>query len=220
MKTLQLTLLLALIPTFLFCSDRGYDELYGFWYDDYTNTTLEIKHTRKGIKVKEHGGWFPKWRRYNAMGRGVFDDCDGRVIIKRGYNQIEYRKGRRRSTVLYREGRDRGRGYRDRDYRDREYGYGDDRYDDGYRYPSVRSYGRTRSADRYCGSWSNRDRRISLSIEAFGRGFRARYGNDWTYYTPYRDHYRDRRGNRYYFDDDYLCWDSYDGKRRLRFRRG
>lgn len=208
MKAYKITLLLALIPTFLFSFDTSYDDLRGYWLDDYRDTRLEIQQTRTGIRVIERGGLFPKWRRYDYVGRGVFDDYNGRIIIKRGYNQIEYRRGRRGSIALYRDG-----------YRPRSYGNGYSGYSRDYRNPSVRSYGRSRGIDRYFGRWYDRGRGINLRIEAYGQGFRARYGNTWTYYTPYRDYYRDQRGNRYYFDDDYLCWDSYDGRRRLRFRR-
>lgn len=211
MKVLRLFMLLALIPTFTFASSSSGAELYGLWYDNYSDTRLEIKHTRRGIKVKHHGGLFPRWHTYNFMGRGLYDDCDGKVIIVRGYDQIEWRKGRRRSIVLSR--------YADRGYRDRPY----DRYNDGYSTNRNRSYDRSYdrrpSRDRYYGSWYNSDRGFNLSIEAFGAGFRARFGKDWTYYEPYQDHYRDRRGNRYYIEDRYLSWRSFDGRKRLRFRR-
>jgi len=215
MNTMKLIILLALIPTFLLSSDSRGEELYGVWYDNYSDTKLEIKHTRRGIKVKHHGGLFSRWRTYNYMGRGLYDDCNGKVIISRGYDQIEWRKGRRRSIVLSR--------YNDYNRGDSYHSF--DSYDNR-EYPTSRSrsYGRsyptTYRRDNYCGAWYNSDRGYSLSIEAYGgRGFRARLNNVWTYYEPYNDHYRDRRGNRYYINDGYLSWRSYDGRRKIRFRK-
>lgn len=206
MKVLKLIYLLALIPTFLFSSSTRGEELYGLWYDDYSDTKLEIKHTRKGIKVKHHGGWFSKWRTYNYMGRGLYDDCDGKVIIVRGYDRIEWRKGRRRSVTLTR-------------YND--YG-GYDRYRDDRDYYSSKRSGnsnRTYGRDQYCGDWYCDDRGFNLSIESYGNGFRARFDNKWSYYEPYDDHFRDRRGNRYTIDNNNLTWRSYNGKKRLKFRK-
>ncbi len=208
MNALKLVFLLALIPTLLQSSETRGEELYGLWYDNYSNTKLEIKYTRKGIKVKHHGGLFSRWRTYNYMGRGLYDDCDGKVIISRGYDQIEWRKGRRRSILLSR-------------YND----YGRyDNYDRDYSTSRSRSYNPSYNSsyrrNQYYGDWYNNDRGLNLRVEAFGgRGFRVRFDNRWTYYEPYRDHYRDRRGNRYYLNDRYLSWRSHDGKRRLRFRR-
>ncbi len=173
MNAMKLVILLALVPTLLLSSDSRGEELYGLWYDDYSDTKLEIKHTRKGIKVKHHGGLFSRWRTYNYMGRGLYDDCDGKVIILRGYDQIEWRKGRRRSIVLSRYGDYGGYNrYRDRDYyptsRSRS-------YDRNYRRPITRN--------SYYGNWYNNDRGFNLSIESYGRrGFRAWFDNRWTYY--------------------------------------
>jgi len=58
MRVLQTFFLLALIPTFLHSSPSRTGELYGLWYDSYSDTKLEIKHTRRGVKVKHHGGFF------------------------------------------------------------------------------------------------------------------------------------------------------------------
>ena len=100
MKAMSTVFLLALIPTFLFSFNSRGGELYGLWYDNYTDTKVEIKHSRKGIRVKEHGGWFRKWRTYNYMGRGLYDDCDGRVIVVLGHNRIEWRKRRRGRPII------------------------------------------------------------------------------------------------------------------------
>lgn len=209
MNLLKLVFLLALIPTLLHSSEdtRG-KELYGLWYDNYSNTKLEINYTRRGIKVKQHGRLFGRWRTYSYVGRGLYDDYDGRVIVSRGYNQIEWRTGRNRRLVLSR--------YNSYDRYDN--------YDRGYTTSRSRSYNPSYnslySRDQYCGTWYNNDRGYNLRVEAYGgRGFRVRFDNQWSYYEPYKDHYRDRRGNRYYLKDKYLTWRSNDGKRSLRFRR-
>ena len=213
MKALCTFFLLALIPTFLFSNYSRSGDLHGLWYDNYTNTEIEIKHSRKGIRVKERGGWFRKWRTYNYMGRGLYDDCDGRVIVVLGRNRIEWRHGRRgRRVVLTR-------------YDD--YGYNDYRpnnnYNNDWSYDQRDRRGRGRSGRfgprDYTGNWFCQDRGLNLTIQLSGNGFRARSGRDWVYYEPYRDHYRDRRGNRYYLNDRGLTWQSRDGRKELRFGR-
>ena len=208
MRLLYAFVLLSLIPTLLSSMDAQRGDLHGFWYDDYSGKKIEIKHTRKGIEVKSHGGWFNRWRRYNYMGRGLYDDCNGRVLLLLGPNRIEWRDRGNPPIVLYR-------------YRD--YGYGDPYYDDysyGHRGRNDRRNNRRYGRDAYQGSWYCSDRRLSLNIEIYGNGIRARSGNGWVYYEPYNDHFRDRRGNRYYLDNRDLTWQSYDGKRRLKFRKG
>ncbi len=211
--------LLAWIPTLLLSSNSLSHELYGVWYDDYSNTKLEIKHSRKGIKVKSHAGWFHKWRTYNYMGRGLYDDCDGRVIVVLGQNRIEWRKGYRRSPILLKRYHDYDRyNYRDGydyqgDYGNRGYDYRNDRSNN--RNYQQSGYGR----DAYSGDWYCSDHKLNLRIELSGSGLRARSGNKWTYYEPYDDHYRDKRGNRYYLDNRDLSWHSFDGKKRLKFGR-
>ena len=213
MKAISTIILLALIPTFLFSSNSRGGELFGLWYDAYTDTRIEIKHVRKGIRVKEHGGLFRRWRTYNYMGRGLYDDCDGRVIVVLGPNRIEWSKGRRdRRIVLSRYDDfgyydyDRGRGY-----------YDDWSYDRGDRRRNTRSgrYGR----NAYAGDWFCQDHGISLTIQLSGNGFRAGARGNWVYYEPFGDHYRDRRGNRYYLNDRELTWRSFDGRRSMRFGR-
>ena len=220
MKVLKITLLLALIPTFLLCAESVSDDLYGYWYDDYTNTTLEIKNSERGLRVKQHGGLLPRWRDYKYLGRGVFDDYDGRVIVSRGYDQIEYRNGNRPSIQLYRNtgsntsyGSD-NYGYQSDSYDGNSYDY--NAYNTGYDdYTAGPPYG----VDAYCGRWSSYSRGYNIRIQPYRRGFRVRYGNTWSYYTPYRNYFRDRRGNRYYFQGRSLRWRSYDGRSSRRYRR-
>ncbi|GEM_PF-2098305 len=223
MRAMKITIMLALIPTFLLCADSVSDDLYGYWYDEYTNTTLEIKNSEYGLRVKQHGGLLPKWREYKYLGNGVFDDYDGRAIISRGYNQIEYRNGNRGSIQLYRE-----RGASNRSYRSDDYSYPTTSYGgDGYGGSYNNSYSNYNSGSQYCapvssycGSWNSYDRGgYGIRIERYRSGFRARYGNSWTYYRPYRNYFRDRRGNRYYFRGNSLRWRSYDGRRNRRYRR-
>lgn len=209
MNALKLVFLLALIPTLLHSSEdtRG-EELYGLWYDNYSNTKLEIQYNRRGIRVKQLGGLFSRWRNYSYVGRGLYDDYNGRVIVARGYDRIEWRSGRNRRVVLSRYD---------------SYGRHDN-YDRGYTTSRNRSYSPSYNTsygrEQYCGSWYNNDRGYNLRVEAYGgRGFRVRFDNRWTYYEPYQDHYRDRRGNRYYLNNRSLSWRSHDGKRRLQFRR-
>lgn len=222
-------ILLALVPTSLYtASPSSNRQLHGLWYDVYSGIQLEIKHHRKGIKAREIRNYRnkKKWRTFYRMGRGVFDDCDGRVIIANGYGEITYRTGRRRS---YRLTRERDYGYDAYDYRRNERWYDRDYDDYGSIYGDYdrdRRRGRDRdrwlnNRDRYCGDWHCSDHDLYLQIEAYRDGFRARRrGGGWTYYNPWRNgQYRDRRGNTYYFDDGYLTWQSRDRKRRFRFKK-
>ena len=225
MKDFILLVLLAMISTGTIYSSpfTDYDRLEGYWYDDYTDTQLEIKSTRKGIKVRQKYGRRSKsWRRYNHMGGGLYDDCKGSVIIAISRNTIKWKTGYGRPIVLNRYDSYGRRGYGDScDYN----------YNSGYGYNSGRSgynynYGRNRSSRRayapkdYCGDWYSDSRGLNLSIEIFGNGLRARRkGQSWTSYDSYGyNDYRDRRGNRYFFDGGELCWQSYDRRRTYRFK--
>ena len=184
MRAMKITIMLALIPTFLLCADSVSKDLYGYWFDEYSNTTLEITNSQKGLRVKQHGGLFPKWREYKYLGRGVFDDYDGRVIISRGYNQIEYRNGKRGSVQLYRDSHSSyGSDSYGGDYYDDD-SYSSNTYDQGTS-DSYGSYNTYASGDQYCapvsaycGSWNSYDRGgYGIRIERYRSGFRARYGN-------------------------------------------
>ena len=211
MKHLVKKSLLAAIPTLLilFLSYDAKAEIFGLWYDYYTDTKIEIKPSRNGVKVKHHGGFLRKWRTYNYMGRGVYDDCNGRVIVVLNYDRIRWKTGNyRRSVELTRFNE---YGYRDR----RSRNFRNDRFDYDY---GRRGYGN--ALDAYCGEWSCNATGVNLRISAYGNGFRAYANNRWSYYEPYQDYYRDRRGNRYYFDNGELCWQDYRGRDRRRFRKG
>ncbi len=215
MKNAWILFCLALIPTNLVLADHLLDHnLYGLWYDAYSDTHLEIKDHRRGLKARRivHGRK-KKWRTYYGMGRGVFDDCDGRTLIVLGPNRIEWRQGRR-NTIIFR--RSRGSLFDSRRYRGNDRYYDESRSDYGYR-----DWNR-RFRDDYCGEWYCEDYGLRLHIESYRDGFRARrHGRDgWTYYSPYgRNGFRDNRGNRYYFDGDDLIWSSGRDRRHLRFRK-
>jgi len=223
MRQYLLYFTLALIPTVLSSSPitpKSYYFIEGTWYDDYTNTQLEIRNHRRGIKVRRNGR---KWKTFNDMGRGVFDDCKGSAIVMLRSGEIKYRRKRKRPIYMSRYN-SYGRGDYNRG------GYGRDRYDrDDYygqgrsRRDRDRSRGNNGYRDKYCGQWYCNDRGINLTIETYGsEGIRARIGNDdWSYYDDYRNNrFFNNRGNGYYFDNDVLIWSSRNGRRKLRFRKG
>lgn len=210
MKYLTFLVLLALMPTNLLSSSaKSSNNIHGLWVDHYSDTKLQIKHHRKGIKVRRIiYGKKKKWRTYYRMGRGVYDDCKGKAIIAMGRNRIEWRKGRRNYAVLSR--------YDDYGYRN-DYG---NRYD--YDYYDRRGYrGYNGGISRFFGDWYCADYGLELNIQSYRDGFRARRpGGDWTYYNRYNDReYRDRRGNSYYFDGDRLIWESRDRRRKFKFSK-
>jgi hypothetical protein len=187
------------------------NRIEGVWYNDRTDTQLEIDDHRKGIKVREitrHKKY--RWDTYYAMGRGVFDNCDGSVIIVLDRGVIEWRQSRyRRSIVLSRANR-----------------YGNFNRDNYYDRDQSRSYNRQsnygRSKSDYCGDWYCADQRLYLEIREYGDGFRARRPNkEWIYYELDRNgRYRDAKGNYYYFDDSgALSWGSADNNRRFSFSK-
>ena len=217
MRHYLLFLVVALMPTVLSSSPvfSSYYGLEGIWYDDYSDTQLEIRSHRRGIKVRRNG---KRWRTFNEMGHGLFDDCKGSIIVYRGRGEIQYRRKRRNSIYLSRYNKYNRRSNYTRSceidpYRrnqNSDYGYGNRGNNYGYR-------------DQYCGSWYCEDQGFNITIEAYGRGgIRARHGiDDWVYYNTYRNsRYSNSRGSGYYFDDDVLIWSSRNGRRKLRFRKG
>jgi hypothetical protein len=213
MKALYTFFAILMLPLTGINAERPGTYLEGLWLDDYSNTKIEIKSTRRGIKVKEYRGFFRKWRTYVYRRDGVFDDCNGRLIIKRGYDEIEWRQGYGKKSYLnrydqYGYGRSSNRDYDYNNYNGRSQG---------------RTYGRSQSKystrDRYCGDWYCDDQGYSLSVEPYGSGFRASFNNQWSYYEPYKGYYKDYRGNRYYIEDDYLIYRGVKNNRRLKFRK-
>lgn len=73
------------------------------------------------------------------------------------------------------------------------------------------------------GYWLNTRNHVGIDIEETSHGIRVRRTdqNKWYQYDRIRvDQYRDSQGNTYYqFDNDELEWESYDGRRRIKFRR-
>lgn len=217
MKSIIMYFVLAWIPITMTHASTSSDARYleGLWYDYSTDTYLEIKDHRKGIKAREiYRNRKKGWDTYNRMGRGVFDNCDGRAIIVLDRGQIQWKTGRRgRGIILERAYQGRGRAI---DY---------DRYNDQRRYGDTRYNSLSRSysysCDQYLGNWYNADRRLYLEIIRYGNGFRARRpGNEWIYYERDQyNNYRDNRGNRYYFDNNELCWESSDRNDRYRFSK-
>lgn len=206
MRQMYYMLLMVALPTglFAFSNSESSATLWGNYYDPYSNTEILIKDHRRGIRVRVNGR---RWRTYNYMGRGIYDDCNGRVIQNLGYGDIKYIIGRRRNTIIL----SRSSNNRFNDYRPSRYSNYNNR---GNQFGSY-------AVDRFCGSWGCSDPGITLRIEAYGNGFRARNNAEaWVYYDRYQDgSYRDRRGNRYYFDNQDLCWSSNRGNRIIRFRR-
>lgn len=184
--------------------------LEGLWYDNRTDIQVEIDDHRKGVKVREITRYRKhKWDTYFSMGRGVYDNCNGSVLIVLDRGLIEWRPFRsRRSIFLNRVTRNR-------------YNQDSQRWDDhGWSYHTD---ARNRySPSDYCGDWYSARHREYLEIREFREGFRARRpGGDWVVYERDRDNrFSDRRGNIYYFDESgSLCWQSRDGKRLINFRK-
>lgn len=196
-------------------TDR-HEALLGFWYEPGKNTQLEIRYHYDGIKVREIERNRRKgWDVYRYMGRGLYDNYDGRIIKVTDYNEIRWKKGRKRSRYLV----------KDRNYNRSRYGRS---YRSYPRYDECApgSYRRDRYSSSYdqtyTGSWYCDDENLYLEIERYGDGIRARRPRRaWVYYDgDRRSGYRDRKGNRYFFDDNgYLCWQSRDTRRIHRFRR-
>ena len=198
-------LVVALPTTALFSHSDNSDAsassyLNGNYYDSYSGTTISISANRRGINARINNR---RWRTFNHVGNGVYDDYNGRVIVNLGYGDIQYVRGNSRNAlVLSRSQRANTRGR------------------SGYN-----NYGGNRSnrydVSPYCGSWRSYNSGGRLFIEAYGSGFRARNNRgSWSYYSGHRDgSFRDRFGNRYYFDNRNLYWSSSSGKRRIRFRR-
>ncbi len=73
------------------------------------------------------------------------------------------------------------------------------------------------------GHWLNARNHIGIDIEETSQGIRVKRTDQvkWYQYDRIRDdQYRDDRGNTYYqIGNDGLEWESYDGQRRLRFKR-
>ncbi|MFT4565312.1 MAG: hypothetical protein ACI9FN_000265 [Saprospiraceae bacterium] len=201
-------LLIVILPTGLYSSKTSdyLSRVSGVYFDRYSDTEILIKPHRKGIKAKVNGS---KWRTYNYRGQGLYDDCNGRLIFDIGYGQIQYQRRSRRNLITL-----------------EQYGGNEDRYFYDRDRDSQRAYGRSSSyrsgIDRFRGSWQSTNRGLSLSIELFGKGFRARRPNqEWVYYDRYNNNeYRDRSGNRCYFEGNDLIWGARDGRRSFRFRRG
>jgi len=123
--------------------------------------------------------------------RGVYDDYNGRVIINLGRGQIKYVRGNSRNALVLSR--------RQRSFNRNRSGFNSFRGNRSGRF-DVRPY---------CGTWTSYGSGGRLFIEAHGSGFRARRDGS----------FRDRRGNRYFFDNRNLIWSSRSGKRRVRFRR-
>ena len=194
MRTLYMTLLALIMTSFGSAAPIDHrDYLEGLWSDRYSGLLLEIKTTRRGIKVRSRDGWRDRWRTFIHRGNGLYDDCDGQLILVHDYDRIEWRRGRRQRVLLARH-------------------QSFDRY-------RLGGFSRLDALDRFCGNWHCDERGISFSIERYGDGFRASFEGRTTYYDPFQGYYRDRRGNRCFLDGDQLIWLSEDGRRRLRFRR-
>lgn len=187
------------------------NRIEGIWFDNRTDTQLEIDNHRKGIKVREITRFKKyRWDTYYSMGRGVFDNCDGSVIVVLDRGVIEWRQSRYRRPILLSRRYGQGDYYRN-DYSDNA----QNRY-----YENRPQYGRNRSD--FNGDWYCADQRLYLEIREYNNGFRARRPNkEWVNYEIDRDgRYRDKNGNLYYFDEvDSLFWQSADNKRRFSFER-
>lgn len=206
MRTNLLYLLFVLAPTEILPAEYNFVHLEGYWEDVDGHIQIEIQDHRKGIKVRELDHRYKsKWRTYNDMGRGVYDDCDGNVLILSSRGELKWKRSfDRRPVYLVRQG------YSYRNSRD---------YD---RAPISNSrYDRYSNSSRYAGNWYCDQFGLDLEISLYGNGFRARNADrDWVYYDRYEDNdYRDKHGNRYCFEEGNLVWCSSDGKRRFRFNK-
>jgi len=207
MRRIIQLLLIVILPTGLFSLSNAdhISRISGIYFDGYSDTEIIIKSHRNGIRAKVNGS---KWRTYNYRGKGLYDDCNGRLIFDIGYGAIQYQRRNRSALITLEQFGRRTDGYT----------YGRDDYRPNS-YSNSRSY--RSEIDRYRGNWHNSRQGLSLSIELYGNGFRARRPNEeWVYYDRYNDReYRDRRGNKCYFDGNELIWGARDGRRSFRFRR-
>lgn len=204
MKQFYVLFLLAVIPATTLISSSARRDLSGIWTDRYSGIQLEIRHVRKGIKVRVRSYRGKRhWRTYYSMGRGIYDDCRGNYIYAAGRNQIEWRSQFKRRSLILR--RHRGSHYTPYDSRG-EYWTGGPSYE----------------RDDYLGDWYCSDYGLNLEIRTYQSGFRARRrGGDWIYYDreDNGNRFRDDRNNAYTFEGDNLIWRSRDGRRSYRFKR-
>jgi len=204
MRQLIFFLLVVALPTALFSSINidasASSYLNGNYYDSYSGTAISISAHRRGINAQINNRG---WRAFNHIGNGVYDDYNGRVIINLGRGQIKYVRGNSRNALVLSR--------RQRSFNRNRSGFNSFRGNRSGRF-DVRPY---------CGTWTSYGSGGRLFIEAHGSGFRARNNRGaWSYYSRHRDgSFRDRRGNRYFFDNRNLIWSSRSGKRRVRFRR-
>ncbi len=186
---------LAVPATDILYSANSYGQLEGIWYDLRENVFVEIRLGRRILQVREirSNGRAKAWREYNDMGRGFFDDCRGSVIIYIDPQTIKWKRKNRSISVLHKERRARN--------------------------SSLSRITRGFSLNDYLGDWYCASDRLSLRIEVFGRGFRARQPlGPWIYYFRFGENdFRDDRGNRYYFDEFGLNWRSHDNRRTYSF---
>lgn len=212
MKVAILCFLMGLFPAIAFSnlSDNEVYGLEGVWYDYVTDVHLEIKKHSKGIKVREVNVRRKKgWDTYYNMGRGVFDNCDGRALIVINRGLLKWKISRHQRPIILERSIGRNNGYFDHfDTRNR----------------SNQSFYRNPSRNRissFTGNWYCATHRLYLDIESYENGFRAkRPGKDWVYYEyDTNDYYRDNKGNSYYLRDGYLSWQSADGRDLYRFTR-
>lgn len=203
MRQLIFFLLVVALPTALFgtnsdASSSSY--LNGNYYDSYTGTAISITTHRRGISARINNRG---WRTFNRRGNGVYDDYNGRVIVRLGNGNIRYVQGNSRNALVLSR---------------RQRGFSQNR-------SGFNSYGNSRSirynVSPYCGSWTSFNSGGRLFIEAHGSGFRARNNRgSWSYYSGHRDgSFRDRSGNRFFFNNRNLIWSSASGRRRTSFRR-
>jgi len=205
MRRLIFFLLVVALPTALFSITSSRDAttssyLNGNYYDSYSGTTINISAKRRGISARINNR---RWRTFNHRGNGVYDDCNGRVIVNLGNGNIRYVRGNSRNALVLSRTR-------------RAYAQGRSGFNS---YGS--NYSTRYNVSPYCGSWTSYNSAGRLFIESYGTGFRARNNRgSWSYYSGHRDgSFRDRRGNRFFFDNRNLIWSSASGKRRTRFRR-
>lgn len=202
MRQIIYFLLIVVSPTGLFADHLtpAPSLLGGIFIDRYTDTEIVIEPHRNGIRARINRG---KWRNFYYRGQGLYDDCNGRVIWDIGYGQIRYERRSRRTSIVL------------------------DQYTSRWQRSSNRSphYSNYKGYDNkaaiYKGDWLNARYGLSLSIEIYQGGIRARRPNeDWVYYDRYNDReYRDRNGNRCFIEGDELIWGARDGHRTFRFRR-
>ena len=212
MKVAILYFLIVLFPAIAF-SNESDNEIYGLegmWYDYESNVQIEIKRHPKGIRVREVQVHRKRgWDTYYNMGRGVFDNCDGRALIVLDRGILKWKISRYHRPIILERSIGRYNGYIDHfDTRNRA-------NQSFYSYPSRNRI------NSFTGSWYCATHRLYLEIESYENGFRAkRPGKEWVYYEYYtNDYYRDNKGNSYYLRDGYLSWQSADGRDSYRFTR-